>query len=127
MIKLKNEVFENQLFFETIRKINDSEEMSAKDAYWFNRFTKELKPLLESYEEVRTKLLKKYGKESTNQEGSSIIEKDNIEKFQTEINSLNSQIASLTIAKINYPEDLKLSPKQMSLMEDIFNFDNLLE
>lgn len=127
MIKLKNEVFENQVFFETVRKINDSEEMTAKDAYWFNRFTKELQPLLASYEEVRAKLLKKFGKENPEQPGNVIIEKENIEPFQKEINSLNNQIATLTIAKISYPENLKLSPKQMSIMENIFSFENLLE
>ena len=44
-----------------------------------------------------------------------------------ENDELNEQIIKLQMKKIVYPDNLNLSPKQMGLMEDVFDFKNLVE
>lgn len=125
MIRIKNEVFENNLFIDTIRKINDSENLTAKDAYWFNRFSKELAQRMTDYEDIRTKLLKKYGVESPDTPGSFTIEKENTVDFLKDSNELGSEIITIKLEQIVYPENLKLTPNQIGVMENIFDFSIL--
>lgn len=125
MIKIKNEIFENRIFIDTVRKINDSEDLTAKDSYWFNRFSKELSQRMADYEDIRNKLLRKYGHESLEAPGSFTIEKENTVDFLKESGELGSEIITIELERIVYPENLNLTPNQIGVMENIFDFSNL--
>lgn len=127
MIRLKNEVFGRNDFYNTLKKINESDAMNAKDAYWFNRFFKELRERIVDYEEIKGKLLNKYGSANEDNPTMFTIPKDNIQQYSDEISSLNEQVVKIEMDRIVYPENIQLSPEQMSLTEDIFDFSALIE
>ena len=128
-MKYKNVIFASQGFMETVNKCNDYEDFSPKDSYRFNRFVKKLSSFLEDYEEVRTKLIKKYGKEDG--ESNYTIPADDPEKlkdFQIKFNELlNIEFEIEGINKVKFPMGLKLSPKEMGLMEEVFDMSELEE
>jgi hypothetical protein len=128
-MKYKNAVFANENFMETITKCNDYEDFSAKDSYRFNRFVKKLTSFGVDFEEVRTKLIKKYGEED--EQGNFSIPVDDTEKvkdFQTEFNELlNIEFEIEGINKVKFPMELKLSPKEMGMMEEVFDMSELEE
>jgi hypothetical protein len=128
-MKFKNAIFANQNFMETVNKCNDYEDFSPKDSYRFNRFVKKLTSFGEDFEEVRTKLIKKYGEED--EQGNFSIPVDDTEKvkdFQTEFNELlNIEFEIEGINKVKFPMELKLSPKEMGLMEEVFDMSELEE
>ena len=128
-MKYKNAIFANQNFMETITKCNDYEDFSPKDSYRFNRFVKKLTSFGEDFEEVRTKLIKKYGEEDE-QGNFSISAKDTekVKDFQTEFNELmNIEFEIEGINKVKFPMELKLSPKEMGMMEEVFDMSELEE
>lgn len=131
MIKLKNYVFQNTQFTETITKINNSENLPVKTAYWINKLTKELADRAKDYEEIRIKLLEKHGNEQVDEEGNSTgsyhIEKENMDVFTTDFTELLEQEFEMSLKKAEYPEELSLTPLQLGLVEDIFNLENLLD
>ena len=128
-MKFKNAIFANQNFMETVNKCNDYEDFSPKDSYRFNRFVKKLTSFGEDFEKVRTKLIKKYGEED--EQGNFSIPVDDTEKvkdFQTEFNELlNIEFEIEGIIKVKFPMELKLSPKEMGMMEEIFDMSELEE
>ncbi len=128
-MKYKNVIFANQNFMETVNKCNDYEDFSPKDSYRFNRYVKKLTSFLEDYEEVRTKLIKKYGEEDG--KGNITIPADDTEKvksFQTDFNELlDIEFVIEGISKVKFPMGLKLSPKEMGLMEEVFDMSELEE
>ena len=128
-MKFKNVIFANQNFMETVNKCNDYEDFSPKDSYRFNRFVKKLTSFGDDYEEVRVKLIKKYGEED--EKGNTTIPTDDTEKvkgFQTEFNELlNIEFEIEGINKVKFPMGLKLSPKEMGLMEEVFDMSELEE
>ena len=128
-MKFKNAVFANQNFMETVNKCNDYEDFSPKDSYRFNRFVKKLTSFGEDFEKVRTKLIKKYGEED--EQGSISISAKDTEKvkgFQTEFNELmNIEFEIEGINKVKFPMELKLSPKEMGLIEEVFDMSELEE
>ena len=128
-MKYKNAVFASQEFMETITKCNEYEDFSPKDSYRFNRYVKKLTSFLEDYEEVRTKLIKKYDEDDGG--GNFSISADDTEKvkgFQTEFNELlNIEFEIEGINKVKFPMGLNLSPKEMGLMEEVFDMSKLEE
>ena len=128
-MKYKNAVFASQEFMETITKCNEYEDFSPKDSYRFNRFVKKLSTFGVDFEEVRTKLVKKYGEEDG--EGNFSISVDDTEKvkgFQTEFNELlNIEFEIEGINKVKFPMGLKLSPKEMGMVEEVFDMSELEE
>ena len=128
-MKYKNAIFANQNFMETVNKCNDYEDFSPKDSYRFNRFVKKLTSFGEDFEEVRTKLIKKYGEED--EQGNFSISADDTEKvkdFQIKFNELlNIEFEIEGINKVKFPMGLKLSPKEMGLMEEVFDMSELEE
>ena len=119
-MKYKNAIFANQNFIETINKCNDYEDFSPKDSYRFNRFVKKLTSFGEDFEEVRTKLIKKYGEED--KEGNTKVAEVHIPAFSTAMGELMEEEFEIEgIRKIKFPADLKLSPIEMGLVEEIFD------
>ena len=128
-MKYKNAIFATLDFMETVNKCNDYEDFSPKDSYRFNRFVKKLTSFAGDFEEVRTKLIKKYGEEDG--EGNISISADSTEKlqgFQIGFNELlNIEFEIEGINKVKFPMGLKLSPKEMGLMEEVFDMSELEE
>ena len=56
-MKIKNTLFENEQYFETISKIHKSNQLSVMDAYRINRLVKKLNELKTEYFELKYKLL----------------------------------------------------------------------
>tara|TARA_B100001079_G_scaffold206685_1_gene180469 strand:- start:407 stop:853 length:447 start_codon:yes stop_codon:yes gene_type:complete len=128
-MKFKNAIFATTNFIETVNKCNDYEDFSPKDSYRFNRFVKKLASFGEDFEEVRVKLIKKYGEKD--EQGNFSISADDTEKvkdFQIKFNELlNIEFEIEGINKVKFPMELKLSPKEMGMMEEVFDMSELEE
>ena len=128
-MKFKNAIFATTSFMETVNKCNDYEDFSPKDSYRFNRFVQKLASFGEDFEKVRTKLIKKYGEED--EEGNFSISAGDTEKvkdFQIKFNELlDIEFEIEGISKVKFPMGLKLSPKEMGLMEEVFDMSELEE
>ncbi len=132
-LTLKNEVFNNVKFIDTISKISNSTELSPKMTYMFYRLGKELMERSQEYEAVRTKLLEKYADENKENPGMYDVGKENYPAFKQdfdELLSLDFEISfqqltpevSLKLIKI-----LKLSANEMVAVEELFDYSKLDE
>ena len=79
-MKIRNTLFENKQYFETIEKIHSSDQLSVMDAYRINRLVKKLNELNEEYKELKQKLLEQYGSPGETK-GTVEIESENREAF----------------------------------------------
>ena len=52
-MKIRNTLFENNQYFETISKIHSSDKLSVMDAYRVNRLVKKLNELNTEYSELK--------------------------------------------------------------------------
>ena len=59
-MKIRNTLFENKQYFETIEKIHSSDQLSVMDAYRINRLVKKLNELNTEYLELKSKLLEQF-------------------------------------------------------------------
>ena len=75
-MKIRNTLFENKQYFETIGKIHSSDKLSVMDAYRINRLVKKLNELNTEYFELKNKLLEHYGTPGE-KEGTHVVEKEN--------------------------------------------------
>ncbi len=119
-MKFKNAVFVNEKFMETLTKCNTFEDWAPKDAYWFNRFVKKMGSAQQDWEDVRVKLIKKYGEED--EEGKTIVAKEHVSEFTTALNEVMSEEFEIEgIKEIKFPMELKLSPAEIGLIEEVFD------
>ena len=119
-MKFKNGVFMNSKFMETMVKCNEFEDFPPKDAYWFNRFVKKIGDAQEHWEEIRVKLVKKHGEEQD--DGSHIIPEKQVPEFQNALNEImDIEFEIEGINKIKFPDELKLSPIEIGLVEEVFD------
>ena len=86
-MKIRNTLFENTQYFETIEKIHSSDQLSVMDAYRINRLVKKLNELNEEYSELKKKLLDQFGTPEEEQ-GHFKVEGDKQEPFMKEMNDL---------------------------------------
>jgi len=116
-MKIRNSLFENNQYFETIGKIHSSDKLSVMDAYRVNRLVKKLNELNAEYTELKKGLLDKFGT-SGEQEGQFIVEGDNREPFSKEMNDLLTEI-------LPWPKQLEdgFSAADLNVMELFFNLD----
>ena len=63
-MKFKNEIFFNKQFMETLARVNTFEDWEPKGAYWFNRLVKKLTSAQEDFNDIRKKIVDKYGETS---------------------------------------------------------------
>ena len=125
-MKFKNAVFMNEKFMETLTKCNTFEDWPPKDAYWFNRFVKKMGSAQEDWNDVRDKLIKKFGDEDD--EGNTKVAEVHIQAFSTALGEIMEEEFEIEGVKpIKFPADLKLSPIEIGLVEEIFDMSVFLD
>ena len=119
-MKFKTAVFMNEKFMETLTKCNTFEDWPPKDAYWFNRFVKKMGSAQEDWNDVRVKLIKKFGDEDD--EGNTKVAEVHIQAFSTALGEIMEEEFEIEgIDKIKFPSELKLSPIEIGLVEEVFD------
>ena len=123
-MKIRNSLFENQQYFETINKIHSSDKLSVMDAYRVNRLVKKLNELNTEYAELKKGLLDKFGK-AGEKEGEFIVEGDNRKPFSKEMNDLLGIEHDLETEILPWPKQLEdgFSAADLNVMEIFFNLD----
>ncbi len=121
-MKIKNVIFENKQYFETIGKIHKSDQLSVMDAYRINRLVKKLNELNEEYDELKKKIFTQYGTPGE-EEGSYQIEKENREAFAGEYKDLVDIEHDLETEMLAFPNKLEdgISAADLSIMEMFFD------
>ena len=127
-MKIKNAIFENKQYFETIGKIHTSDQLSVMDAYRINRLVKKLNELQEEYSELKKKLLDQFGTPGEN-EGEFAVEGDQREPFTKEFNELLNIEHDLETEMLAFPSKLEdgLSAADLNIMELFFDLSGLEE
>jgi len=127
-MKIRNILFENKQYFETIGKIHQSDQLSVMDAYRINRLVKKLNELNEEYSELKKKLLDQFGTPGE-EEGQFKIEGDNQEPFMKEMNDLINIEHDLETETLAFPSKLEdgFSAADLNIMEMFFDLSGLDE
>jgi len=127
-MKIKNVIFENKQYFETIGKIHSSDQLSVMDAYRINRLVKKLNELNTEYDELKKKLFTQYGTPGE-KEGTYEIGSENREAFRGEYNDLISIEHDLETEMLAFPSKLEdgISSADLSIMEIFFDLSGLEE
>ena len=127
-MKIKNVIFENKQYFETIGKIHNSDQLSVMDAYRINRLVKKLNELNTEYDELKKKIFTQYGKPGE-EEGTFQIESENREAFAGEYNDLISIEHDLETEMLAFPSKLEdgFSASDLNIMEMFFDLSGLEE
>ena len=127
-MKIKNIIFENKQYFETIGKIHSSDQLSVMDAYRINRLVKKLNELNTEYDELKKKIFTQYGKPGE-EEGTFQIEAENREAFAGEYNDLLDIEHDLETEMLAFPSKLEdgFSASDLNIMEMFFDLSGLEE
>ena len=127
-MKIRNTLFENTQYFETIGKIHTSDKLSVMDAYRVNRLVKKLNELNAEYSELKKGLLDKFGKPGE-EEGQFTVEGENREPFMKEMNDLINIEHDLETEILPWPKNLEdgFSAADLNIMELFFNLDEMVE
>ncbi len=121
-IILKNGLFGNPTFHGALREIANSK-LHAVTAFKINKLVKAIRVKITDYEEIRTKLCKELGEETEDKKGFSFPDKKNRDKFEKEMDELDSLDIKFDIEKIKFPNSIELTPIQIGAIEDLFIFD----
>ena len=127
-MKIKNVIFENKQYFETIGKIHSSDQLSIMDAYRINRLVKKLNELNVEYDELKKKIFAQYGTPGE-EEGTFQIEQENREAFAGEFNDLVDIEHDLETEMLAFPSKLEdgISAADLNIMEMFFDLSGLEE
>ena len=127
-MKIKNAIFENKQYFETIGKIHTSDQLSVMDAYRINRLVKKLNELNTEYDELKKKILTQYGTPGE-EEGMVVIESENKEAFAGEYNNLIAIEHDLETEKLPFPNKIEdgISASDLNILELFFDLSGLEE
>ena len=127
-MKIKNVIFENKQYFETIGKIHESDQLSVMDAYRINRLVKKLNELNEEYDELKKKIFTQYGTPGE-EEGTTEIGLENREAFAGEYNDLIGIEHDLETEMLAFPSKLEdgFSASDLNIMEMFFDLSGLEE
>ena len=127
-MKIRNTLFENTQYFETIGKIHSSDQLSVMDAYRINRLVKKLNELNTEYSELKKKLLEQFGTPG-GEEGQFVVEGDNQEPFMKEFNDLINIEHDLETEILPWPKKLEdgFSAADLNVLEMFFNIDEMVE
>ena len=127
-MKIRNTIFENKQYFETIGKIHSSDQLSVMDAYRINRLVKKLNELNTEYMELKKKLLDQFGTPGE-EEGSFTVEGDQREPFAKEMNDLLNIEHDLETDMLAFPSKLEdgFSAADLNIMEMFFDLSGLEE
>jgi len=123
-MKIRNTLFENKQYFETIGKIHTSDKLSVMDAYRVNRLVKKLNELNTEYSELKKGLLDKFGT-AGEEEGQFSVEGEQREPFMKEMNDLINIEHDLETETLPWPKKLEdgFSAADLNVMEIFFNLD----
>jgi len=126
-MKIRNQIFENKQYFETIGKIHESDQLSVMDAYRINRLVKKLNELNQEYIELKNKLLTQFGTPGE-KEGEFTVEGDSKEEFLKEFNELLGIEHDLETEMLPWPKKLEdgFSAADFNVMELFFNIDEVI-
>ena len=121
-MKIKNVIFENKQYFETIEKIHKSDQLSVMDAYRINRLVKKLNELNEEYTELKNKILSQYGTPGK-EEGIFTVGPENREAFAGEYNDLIGIEHDLETEMLVFPSKLEdgFSAADLNILELFFD------
>ena len=127
-MKIRNSLFENKQYFETIGKIHSSDQLSVMDAYRINRLVKKLNELNEEYMELKNKLLTQHGTPGE-EEGQFTVEGDSKEEFLKEFNELLGIEHDLETETLSWPQKIEdgFSATDLNILEMFFNLDEMVE
>ena len=127
-MKIKNVIFENKQYFETIGKIHSSDQLSVMDAYRINRLVKKLNELNIEYDELKKKIFTQYGTPGE-KEGTVEIGSENREAFAGEYNDLIDIEHDLETEMLAFPSKLEdgFSAADLNIMELFFDLSGLEE
>ena len=127
-MKIKNVIFENKQYFETIGKIHKSDQLSVMDAYRINRLVKKLNELNEEYDELKKKIFTQYGTPGK-EEGTVEIGPENREAFAGEYNDLLGIEHDLEAEMLPFPNKIEdgISAADLNIMEMFFDLSGLEE
>ena len=127
-MKIRNTLFENKQYFETIGKIHESDQLSVMDAYRINRLVKKLNELNTEYMELKNKLLTQFGTPGE-KEGEFAVEGDSKEDFLKEFNELLNIEHDLETEMLSWPKKIEdgFSAMDLNIMELFFNIDEMVE
>ena len=127
-MKIRNSLFENNQYFETISKIHSSDQLSVMDAYRVNRLVKKLNELNTEYMELKNKLLTQYGTPGE-EEGQFTVENDSREEFLKEFNELLNIEHDLETEILPWPNKIEdgFSATDLNILEMFFNIDEMVE
>ena len=125
-MKIRNTLFENTQYFETIGKIHKSDQLSVMDAYRINRLVKKLNDLNTEYMELKKGLLDKFGTPGE-EEGQFKVEGDKQEPFMKEMNDLINIEHDLETETLAFPSKLEdgFSAADLGIMEMFFDLSGL--
>ena len=121
-MKIKNVIFENKQYFETIGKIHKSDQLSVMDAYRINRLVKKLNELNTEYNELKKKIFSQYGKLGE-EEGSFTVGPENQKAFVGEYNDLIGIEHDLEMEMLTFPSKLEdgFSAADLNVLELFFD------
>ena len=127
-MKIRNTLFENKQYFETIEKIHSSDQLSVMDAYRINRLVKKLNELNTEYLELKSKLLEQFGTPGE-EEGQFVVEGENREPFMKEMNDLLNIEHDLETEMLSWPQKIEdgFSAADLNVLEMFFNIDEMVE
>ena len=127
-MKIKNVIFENKQYFETIGKIHKSDQLSVMDAYRINRLVKKLNELNKEFTELKQKIFTQYGTPGET-EGTVEIGQENREAFAKEYSDLVDIEHDLETEMLVFPSKLEdgFSAADLNIMEMFFDLSGLEE
>ena len=127
-MKIKNAIFENKQYFETIGKIHNSDQLSVMDAYRINRLVRKLNELQEEFGELKKKIFAQHGTPGK-EEGTVTISVENREVFASEYNDLISIEHDLETEKLSFPNKIEdgFSATDLTVLETFFDLSGLEE
>ena len=127
-MKIKNAIFENKQYFETIGKIHRSDQLSVMDAYRVNRLVKKLNELQEEYRELKERILIQHGTPAEKQKTYE-ISVENREEFNAEYKELADIEHDLETEKLTFPKKIEdgFSAADLTILELFFDLSGLEE
>ena len=127
-MRIRNTLFENKQYFETISKIHSSDQLSVMDAYRINRLVKKLNDLNTEYSELKKGLLDKFGTPGE-KEGEFKVEGNDQEPFMKEMNDLINIEHDLETELLAFPSKLEdgFSAADLNIMEMFFDLSGFDE
>lgn len=115
---------------EALQKLAGAD-LKAKLAWQVARLLKAAEAELQSFNETRMTLIKKYGEKDaegeliTDEKGNCKIPPEVIDTFTTELNELINTEVEISVNKISIDdlENISFTPSEMTLLEDFIDFE----